>query len=590
MMMAEIPYSNHFDDIYFDVENGLEESRHVFLRQNHLPHAWQDRQKFIICETGFGTGLNFLCTWTEFEATTKPNQHLHYYSFEKYPLSQVEIQKYLAHWSREFDGRLEKLLSEYPLRVGGWHTLRVSPQVTLTLIFDDVNRALPDLNICVDCWFLDGHAPAKNPDMWSENVFQHIGRLSRTGTRCATFTAAGIVKRGLSDVGFTVTKAIGYGRKRDMIVGIFEHKKESLTSAPIHPQKIAVIGGGIAGASLAHALHQKGGHVTIFEKKGLASGGSGNSIGLCNPRITFNRGHEADFYSSAFSNAHKLFKKISGHYDIGFHGCGNLHTVTDNQKEKRFQGFVGNWGWHPDHAHILNPDLSSDIAGIKLNHSNLYLPDAGMVSPKKLTDFLANSASLILYDVITIEKNGNNWRVSNSDFDVVILAGGFDVLKFSMAGHLPLQKIRGQITKVTVGEIYKKLKVSLSYGGYSSVAMNGEAIIGSTFQHWIDTDTLRPEDDDDNINKLKSIAPELTNGLMVSGGRASFRCAAKDRTPVIGEIDGFDNLYISTAHGSHGILSSLMGAEFLSAKIVGEPNILPISVEKALSPNRFKPQ
>lgn len=587
--MIENPHSQYFNDIYFDAENGLEESRYVFLKQNHLPDAWRDKQRFIICETGFGTGLNFLCAWTEFEKTTKPSQQLHYYSFEKYPLSQSDIQKYLGHWSSEFGGRLETLLNAYPLRVGGWHTFRVSPQVTLTLIFDDVNRALPELNTSIDCWFLDGHAPAKNPDIWSENVFRHVGRLSHIGTRCATFTAAGIVKNGLSDVGFTVTKATGYGRKRDMIVGLFEHTEKPVI---IHnkPQKIAVIGGGIAGASVAQCLHQKGCYITIFEKTGIASGGSGNSIGLCNPRITYNRGHEADFYSSAFVNAHRLFKKISSHHDIGFRGCGNLHAITDNQKEKRFGGFVENWGWHKDHAQILNPDLSSDIAGIKLNHSNLYLPDACMVSPKKLTEFLASSVSLILYDVITIEKNGDNWRVNDNDFDVVILTGGFDVLKFPMAEHLPLQKIRGQITKVVVSDLYKKLKVNLSYGGYSSVAVNGEAIIGSTFQHWIDTDTLRPEDDDDNINKLKSVAPELTDGLMVTGGRASFRCAAKDRTPVIGKIDGFENLYISTAHGSHGILSSLIGAEFLSAKIVGGPDILPMSVEKALSPNRFKPQ
>ena len=582
--MPEKPYSKYFDDIYFDQENGLEESRYVFLKQNYLPQSWQDKSQFVICETGFGTGLNFLCTWTEFEKTTKPTQQLHYYSVEKFPLTPTEIEKYLSHWSGEFHGRLEILLREYPLRIGGWHTIRVSSQVTLTLIFDDVNRALPELYTPIDCWFLDGHAPAKNPDMWSDIVFENIARLSYNGTRCATFTAAGLVKQSLTKAGFTVIKATGYGHKQDMTVGLYEHKVKS-TPTRNSPKHVAIIGGGIAGATLATALHQRAGNITIFEKTGIASGGSGNAIGLYNPRIASNKGHEADFYSSAFSLAHRVFNKM---IDIDFKACGNLHAITDAQKDKRFHGFINNWGWNKDHVVILNPQESSDMAGVKLTHSNLYFPDAGMVSPKKITKFLARPAEIILSDIINLEQDGKNWRVNNQLFDTVILAGGFESIRFPMTHHLPLQKIRGQITQVKPTKAYQNLRTNLSYGGYSSIAVGGEAIIGSTFQHWIDDDALRDEDDEDNINKLKLIAPELAEGLVVTGGRASFRCAAKDRTPVIGKMDGFDNLYISTAHGSHGILSSFMGAELLTAKIYDEPHILPISVETALSPNRFK--
>jgi len=193
--MSETPRSEHFDDIYFAAEDGLAERKYGFLEQNNLPAAWENQDRFVIAETGFGTGLNFLCAWTEFEKTATASQHLYYYSFEKHPLSQDEIRKYLNHWSGEFGGRLEKLCALYPYRIGGWHQVMVSPQVTLILIFDDVNRAIPELNTEIDCWFLDGHAPAKNPDMWSETVFKHIGRLSKNGTRVSTFTAAGIVKR-----------------------------------------------------------------------------------------------------------------------------------------------------------------------------------------------------------------------------------------------------------------------------------------------------------------------------------------------------------------------------------------------------------
>ncbi len=62
---AGTPVSDSFGDVYFSNDNGLQETRYVFLNQNNLPERWQthDRDLFVIAETGFGTGLNFLATW-----------------------------------------------------------------------------------------------------------------------------------------------------------------------------------------------------------------------------------------------------------------------------------------------------------------------------------------------------------------------------------------------------------------------------------------------------------------------------------------------------------------------------------------------
>lgn len=586
-VMIHIPYSEQFNDIYFAVEDGLSESRYVFLQKNNLPEGWLQKDRFVIAETGFGTGLNFLCAWTEFEKTAKPHQKLHFYSFEKYPLSSADIQKYLAHWEGEFGGRLQKLIVDYPLRIGGWHTLRLSPQVTLTLIFDDVNRALPELNEPIDCWFLDGHAPAKNPDMWSDVVFQSIGRLSHRGTRFATFTAAGIVKRGLQAAGFSVSKERGFGRKRDMIIGVYEGAKERVEHTAIY-RKIAVIGGGIAGAAVASALCRSGLDVTVFEKSWAASGGSGNIRGLINPKFTSQRGVEADVYAPAFALANRALKTISQDYDIGHVPCGSLHLITDEAKEKRLNGFVRNWGWHAEHAQLLTVDEAKQIAGVDLSHSALFLPDAAMVSPKILTEYLLSFVTVVIKEVDEIIQTDAGWSVDGKIFDAVVLAGGFDVQKFPQLSSLPLQKVRGQITRVKVNSAYAALKTNLCYGGYATSAFDGEAVIGSTFQHWIDSDTLRPEDDADNFAKLAAVAPFLVDGLDHIGARASFRCAAKDRIPVIGEVRGYDGLFVSAAHGSHGILSSLMGAELLAAKICLLGQILPRSAEKALASDRFR--
>ena len=216
------PVSSQFDDVYFSVDDGLAESEYVFLDGNHLPRDWQNRDYFTIAETGFGTGLNFLVAWKRFEETTQPHQKLHFISIEKYPLDVEEIELHLQPWKEVFEGHLKQLLAVYPFVTPGFHRVMVNERVMLTLIFDDVNDALPQVNAEVDAWFLDGFKPSTNPDMWCETVFEHVARLSKPGTRLSTFTAAGAVRRGLQDVGFAVEKTKGYGRKRDMSIGVFK--------------------------------------------------------------------------------------------------------------------------------------------------------------------------------------------------------------------------------------------------------------------------------------------------------------------------------------------------------------------------------
>lgn len=205
--------------MYFSAEDGLAETAHVFLGGNNLPQDWQGTKRFVIGETGFGTGLNFLATWKLFEETATLAQGLDFISFEKYPLPAAKIARYLQPYEAGFDGRLQRLLSGYPPLIPGFHRIMLSPQVSLTLIFDDVTEALPKLQATVDAWFLDGFKPAANPHMWSPMVFDNMARLSHKGTSLATYTAAGQVRRDLIAAGFTIEKVPGYGRKRHMTIG-----------------------------------------------------------------------------------------------------------------------------------------------------------------------------------------------------------------------------------------------------------------------------------------------------------------------------------------------------------------------------------
>lgn len=219
--MTVSPRSKQFDDVYFSQENGLAETRHVFIAGNDLPVRWTGRESFTIFETGFGTGLNFLAAWTLFRETAEPGQNLCFFSVEKFPLSAPEIKDYLAPWREELGAELDVLVQTYSKADFSGSFRFVQGNVSLELFFGDVNVVLPTLEKKVDCWFLDGFKPATNPGMWTETVFENMARLSNPKATFATFTAAGVVKRGLAKAGFTVEKVKGFGKKRDMLKGFY---------------------------------------------------------------------------------------------------------------------------------------------------------------------------------------------------------------------------------------------------------------------------------------------------------------------------------------------------------------------------------
>ncbi len=575
-------YSDTYKDIYFCEEDGLDEGDHVFLKGNKLPDRWQDRSEFVITETGFGTGLNFLATWLKWEKTSTPDQHLTYISFEKFPLTPDQIREALARWKNEIGDKLEIMLENYPVRICGWHPIRISDQISLLLIFDDVNRALPELNTYVDAWFLDGFAPAKNPEMWSETVFKAMAANSYEGTTFASFTAAGLVKRGLREQNFFVAKTRGYGRKRDMIFGHFESQRQKPEKKTV--KSVAIIGGGLAGANVAARLKQEGFAVEIYEEKEVAAGASGNPRGLFNPRFTSQQGYISDFYASAYACALRQFKRLK---DIDYQACGSIHLLTDIEKEKRLTAMVEKCGWHQDHIKVIDAKEASEIAGVEINFDAVFLPDSGFVSPEKICRASAKNSIIVCESVQQVTYNQGQWNLNNRLYDAVVIACGAGVLNFSQTAQLPLSKVRGQLAIASSTKATEKIKTNICYGGYCSPADKGDHVIGSTFQPWLTDIDIREEDSADIVQKFESHVPALVNEMKATGARVSFRVASKDRFPVIGKMPDYDNLYISAAHGSHGLISTALAAEIITSDMIGRPSPMPSSVLKELSPQRF---
>ncbi len=209
-----VPVSTRFDDPYFSLDNGLAETRHVFLQGNDLPDRFRDG--FHIAELGFGTGLNFLTTWDAWRAAGVKGR-LQFTSFEAFPMAPQDMATALAAFPS-----LAKLAGHLVAAMQSDEDTCRFDDVTLCLMQGDAREMLPKWADAADAWYLDGFSPAKNPELWGADLMQQVAAHTTPHGTAATYTAAGFVRRGLQEAGFTVERVPGYGRKRHMTRAVLE--------------------------------------------------------------------------------------------------------------------------------------------------------------------------------------------------------------------------------------------------------------------------------------------------------------------------------------------------------------------------------
>lgn len=208
------PVSALFGDPYFSLEGGLDETRHVFLAGNGLPGRF--RPGLSIAETGFGTGLNLLATVAAWLGHGVSGRFA-FTSFEAFPMPVADMARAHAAFPE-----LEPLSDALRRRwAEGERRFALGP-ADVTVIEGDARHTLPAWGGRADVWFLDGFAPARNPDLWGEEVLGAVARHTAPGGTFATYTAAGAVRRRLAAAGFSVERVPGFGRKRHMTRGRLE--------------------------------------------------------------------------------------------------------------------------------------------------------------------------------------------------------------------------------------------------------------------------------------------------------------------------------------------------------------------------------
>ncbi len=579
-----MPVSAQFDDVYFSRAGGVAETSHVFLAGNGLPERFRDASHFTIGELGFGTGLNFLVTLKAFRETAAADAMLDYIAVEKYPFRVETLREILA-LQPELATEAAELLAAYPPRLPGMHHVSFG-RVRLTWCFGDVAALLPLLDgFAVDAWFLDGFSPAKNPGMWEEKLYGELRRLSKSGTSFATFTAAGVVKRGLMAAGFAVEKAAGFGHKRDMLRGVMEHQtapaKKSL------PRTAIVIGGGIAGASVAQALAARGLSVTVLERHQIASGASGNAAGVLFPQVSKRWNASSAWYFTAYGFA---LRRLQQSQNVTFATPCMLRLPRTIEEENQLRALQQHFGLDPAIAHWVERDAASEIAGVELKNGAAYFPQGSWVSPHSWCHALLQHEKIILREhaaAISVQKNARSWLVTLAngetvEAEILCVASAAESVHLLSNYGLRLNEVGGQISEIAAADVAAPLRSILCHKGYVIPAKD-RYYIGATY-HREDMLSVTPARHDENCTELENILPGWRRGEPV-GGRSAVRATTPDRLPYVGALE--DGLYVSTGHGSRGLLSAPLAAEMIASAVLGEPAPVMPELARALDPRRF---
>ena len=215
------PRSLYFDDIYYNVDGGLAEKYYVFIDGNNLPQRFENSEKnFNILELGFGTGLSFLLTAIEFAKFDTPYE-LNFTSTELYPLDINEIEIALRNWTELYSNKITQTFLDLYKKSDLTKDIKIKlGNVNLHILVGDARETLKTVNEMQDCFYLDGFAPSKNPVMWGENVFSQVKRLAAENSTATTYSVSRLVKDILTFAGFKYSKRKGFGKKREMIIGI----------------------------------------------------------------------------------------------------------------------------------------------------------------------------------------------------------------------------------------------------------------------------------------------------------------------------------------------------------------------------------
>ena len=559
---------------------------------------------------------------------------LHFISVEKYPLTQADLRKALAAWP-ELAPLSQPLIDQWPLPVSGCHRLLFADgRIRLDLWFGDIKEMLPQVphpaTGLVDAWYLDGFSPAKNPEMWTQDLFDDLARLARPDATLSTFTCAGFVRRGLIAAGFAMKKVKGHGSKREMLAGVREGKVPQQSIAPWYARpagregEVLIIGGGIASAMTALSLVERGRHVTLLCEDGEpASGASGNRQGALYPLLNGEHDALSRFYSLAFGFARNRLLALAKHHPVAFSLCGVTQLGYDDKSAAKLAK-MSQGPFPPELMHPLSAVEVEQVVGLPCDADGVSYPLGGWLCPADLTRAAIREAQAsgrleVVFNAAAthIAEQDGGWRVESRDgrqwrAPNLVVAAGHQLPALLPFAELPLYPVRGQVSHVPTTAGLSQLKTVLCYDGYLTPAHNGAHCIGASYGRNQTDLAYRTDEQEQNRARLQACVPQQRwpAEVDVSGAQArvGVRCASRDHLPVAGPVARLAaladhdvnapadqqsalplhaGLYVLGALGSRGLCSAPLCGELVASEICGEPLPLAADLLEALHPARY---
>ncbi|WP_028694832.1 bifunctional tRNA (5-methylaminomethyl-2-thiouridine)(34)-methyltransferase MnmD/FAD-dependent 5-carboxymethylaminomethyl-2-thiouridine(34) oxidoreductase MnmC [Pseudomonas cremoricolorata] len=628
------PYSRRYDDVYFSRTEGTLETHYVFIEGNRLEQrfaALKGHESLLIGETGFGTGMNFYCAWQAFAAHAPSTARLHFVSVEKHPLSHADLSRAVQLWP-ELAEFWQPLLAQYVAVHQGFQQFSFADgRVTLTLLIGDAIEQLAQLDAPVDAWFLDGFAPAKNPDMWNPELFAQLARLSAPGTTLGTFTTTGWVRRGLAEVGFKLHKVPGLGKKWEVARGHYQGEPAA-PGAPWYARptnvgqarQALVIGAGLAGSASANSLARRGWQVTVLERHAaVAQEASGNPQGVLYLKLSAHGTALSQMILAGFGYTRRWLQQLQRGHD--WDACGVLQLAFDAKEAERQDKLAA--AFDASLLQTLDQQQAQHQAGIALPCGGLFYPEGGWVHPPALCRAMLQHSGIDLLthsEVLQLRRADGLWQAWAGErllasAPVVVLCNAAEAQRLLPEAVLPLKRIRGQITRLSATAASQTLGTVVCADGYLAPPREGEHTLGASFD--FHSQDLAPTEAEhrSNLELLQAISPDMAERLNVGAldpahlqGRAAFRCTTPDYLPLVGPLADpaafdvayaslrkdarqvpaipcpwVDGLYVNSGHGSRGLITAPLSGELIAAWASGEALPLPRAVAEACHPNRF---
>jgi tRNA 5-methylaminomethyl-2-thiouridine biosynthesis bifunctional protein len=581
------PRSRRYDDIYFSPQDGLAESRAVFLQGCGLPDAWAGRTRFTVAELGFGTGLNIAALLHLWTRTRPPGARLSLFSVEAHLLAREEAARALCIWREDIGDATDALLAAWPDARKGFHRLDLPAYAaTLDLYVGEAADALQAWGGPADAWFLDGFAPVRNPDMWRDEVMAAVARLSAPGARLASFTVAGHVRRALAANGLAVEKRPGFGRKRERL----EARRPGVRSPSVAPASVLVLGAGIAGASLVRALAREGVGCTVLEATGAGAGASGNPAALVTPRLDAGFGPAAELHAQAFSHAVALYRRETAGAILAE---GALQLGAGARDADRFRRLAGWSGFAPDRLQPMDALAAAGRLGEGAEGASaaLLFADALVLEPAQVLAPWLERAERRIGEVARLERRDGLWTCLDEGGAVLAQAHAVCVATGAAASALlpalALRPVRGQL-EFTGAPVFDG--VAAAWGAYAIPLGGGGALWGASHVRGETARDLRPAEAAANLRALAARRPVLARRIEALPpdqvrSRAAVRAATADHMPLAGEVE--PGLHVLSGLGGRGFTLAPLLAEHLAAGIVGAPSPLPDDLSTRMRPLRF---